>query len=984
MRPVELVISKLRGIRRSGKKWVALCPAHDDQHPSLSLSEGEDGRALLKCHAGCDLKSIVAAIGLTMSDLFVSGGGNSSAGPTNGSERDPGQESNIDWNAEADRCTAALSNEQRDDLARELGVSSAALAAVGVGLAESEDLRRWQAGGRGWNENYPEFAYTFPERDAAGQIVGLSIRAPDGRKGFPSGASRGLVLPSTLGERPGPKLCVEGPTDVAALETLGIPSIGRSSAASGAAIVSAIMRGQQLIVVGENDLKADGNWPGREGARKVAKKIAEAWGEPVEWCLPPASIKDIRAWLRLQIENGLDITDPTAVQAAGRRLLVLLRESATEETATRGDSTPCQRVPKYIPFPVHLLPEPLRSFIDRASEAIGCDPAFIALPLLAAAASAIGNTRRLRLKRGWAEPAIIWALVVAPSGTQKSPALGVIHRAIEELQRRALMDHDEELKRYKAKVYAYDVRRAAWVKKGGAGDPPEEPDKPVPERLYCSDTTIEALAPLLKDRWRGILLIRDELSGWLEGFNQYRNGKGGDVAHWLEMHGGRPSLIDRKTGNPKTIHIPCASVSIAGGIQPQVLARALGSKYFENGLAARFLLAYPPRTHRRWTESDIPEECESELLRIFERLYSLREDKSQDGQPIPRDVDLAPEAKRIWIEFFNEHGEEQFAMTGDLAAAWSKLEGYAARLALVIHYLRWAGGNATDDPRVDEESIKSGIELSRWFGNEAKGVYTILRETERQRELREFTDVIRNRGGTVTVREWQRIRTHPTSVMAETELQRLVDAEHGAWEYPKPSAQGGRPTKVFRLKEPGSESETPNENQRERVSSVSEDERESDSGQGSGSASRGDRGEHDVWSDETPSPVQDKGVQSESEYGVPDRGEDGSGEVPHSTASAGISPRQLRDSAEASDTDRTPSGESVAEVFSGDPGFEGFLDLLEQTFGELESAANARASPSTCAPSLSEPATQSDRPQDGAKPPGLLFEDADDSEVGYD
>jgi len=68
--PTELVLSKLPGAKRNGRGWKARCPAHDDQHPSLTVDEGDDGRALLCCHAGCSAESVVAAIGLKMTDLM--------------------------------------------------------------------------------------------------------------------------------------------------------------------------------------------------------------------------------------------------------------------------------------------------------------------------------------------------------------------------------------------------------------------------------------------------------------------------------------------------------------------------------------------------------------------------------------------------------------------------------------------------------------------------------------------------------------------------------------------------------------------------------------------------------------------------------------------------------------------------------------------------------------------------------------------------
>ena len=56
--------------RKSQSGWRAQCPAHDDNQPSLSVSEGREGKVLIRCHAGCETPSIVAAIGMTMRDLM--------------------------------------------------------------------------------------------------------------------------------------------------------------------------------------------------------------------------------------------------------------------------------------------------------------------------------------------------------------------------------------------------------------------------------------------------------------------------------------------------------------------------------------------------------------------------------------------------------------------------------------------------------------------------------------------------------------------------------------------------------------------------------------------------------------------------------------------------------------------------------------------------------------------------------------------------
>ena len=70
--PVQLLVERLHA-KRSGDGWKAKCPVHDDRDPSLSIREGSDGRALIKCHAGCQTNDILAAIDLKPRDLFVSG-----------------------------------------------------------------------------------------------------------------------------------------------------------------------------------------------------------------------------------------------------------------------------------------------------------------------------------------------------------------------------------------------------------------------------------------------------------------------------------------------------------------------------------------------------------------------------------------------------------------------------------------------------------------------------------------------------------------------------------------------------------------------------------------------------------------------------------------------------------------------------------------------------------------------------------------------
>src|SRR4029077_17389405 len=74
-------------IEESSGQWSARCPAHDDRKASLAIAVGDDGGAVLHCNAGCDIKAVVAALGLGFSDLMP--------GDRNGTRRKKGRHREI-------------------------------------------------------------------------------------------------------------------------------------------------------------------------------------------------------------------------------------------------------------------------------------------------------------------------------------------------------------------------------------------------------------------------------------------------------------------------------------------------------------------------------------------------------------------------------------------------------------------------------------------------------------------------------------------------------------------------------------------------------------------------------------------------------------------------------------------------------------------------------------------------------------------------
>jgi hypothetical protein len=68
---IENLLSKLDKVKRTGSgRYNALCPAHADKSPSLSVRELDDGRVLIHCFGGCDVHSVLAAAGASLGDLF--------------------------------------------------------------------------------------------------------------------------------------------------------------------------------------------------------------------------------------------------------------------------------------------------------------------------------------------------------------------------------------------------------------------------------------------------------------------------------------------------------------------------------------------------------------------------------------------------------------------------------------------------------------------------------------------------------------------------------------------------------------------------------------------------------------------------------------------------------------------------------------------------------------------------------------------------
>ncbi|TJW14936.1 MAG: DUF3987 domain-containing protein [Mesorhizobium sp.] len=271
-------------------------------------------------------------------------------------------------------------------------------------------------------------------------------------------------------------------------------------------------------------------------------------------------------------------------------------------------------------LPEKVLPLAIEHHARTHARLMGCDPAAIAMSCLVAAAAAIPDTIRLRMKRhdpSWHESARLWAALVGPPSRKKTPAMNRALEQVNKINARLVARYQSEMRDYEA--LPKEERRAAL--------------RPKKIRLRISDVSIEAVQDILKDTHTGLLLVRDELSGWLGGMDAYANtGKAGgkDRAFWLEAYNGGFMSIDR-IGRDTGGGVPNVSVSIIGGIQPDLI-REFSSKAQEDGLLARLsTIIVAPATAE--LDEPLPASFGDSFNRLIERLYALPGDNplDQDG-----------------------------------------------------------------------------------------------------------------------------------------------------------------------------------------------------------------------------------------------------------------------------------------------------------------------------------------------------------------
>jgi hypothetical protein len=379
-------------------------------------------------------------------------------------------------------------------------------------------------------------------------------------------------------------------------------------------------------------------------------------------------------------------------------------------------------------FPIEVFTVPWREWLRRASHGAGVRPEHVAVPLLGVASSLIGTARRVRASRSWSEPMTLWTCVVAAPGDRKTPGLNVTVRALDLIEKNnsaainaKRLTHETQVQKAKEAMKKWKADRQAALDANPPKEPPLmpidaiDPGNFIEPRLYATDPTIERLAALLQARPRGMMLIRDELTGLFANMGRYSGGS--DRPFWLEAWNGGRHVVERVSGS---IVVEQLLVGVVGSFQPDKLARAFAGD--EDGMYGRFLYAWPSAPDYRPLTNEASE-VEPELQNALTALIRLPAE-DVEGVFAPQTIWLSDGAIAKFEEFRQLVDKMKRGLDGHERQWFVKGETTVLRLAATLAFMAWAialgapsssgidGITGSLEPKsIDEQLITAAIRL---------------------------------------------------------------------------------------------------------------------------------------------------------------------------------------------------------------------------------------------------------------------------------
>jgi len=694
MADIQAILSQLNKVKGAGQgKWSALCPAHEDKNPSLSVGLGEDGKVLLHCHAGCSHKDILATLDLKEKDLF------------------------------SDTCYANAVSES----AEEAQADRIAEALLNNGKSASGVIGEVSSCTYDYVDSNGNLLYQVLRRSGKK----FRQRRPDGQGGWVwniKDTPRVLYNLPAVASAPVEEwvFIVEGEKDVDNLRALNIAATTNSGGTGKWNQVDddSVLNGRGVAILPDNDE------PGRKHANDVAMALHGKAKVVKIVELPGLSEKgDVSDWLakfkktdtsdpHLQLQKLAEEVD--AFEPAGLSLC-----EASSPSQTEGWPVP-QPIPDSLPsvkvFDPSLLPSTIRPWVADIAELMQCPIEFPAVCAMVAIAAMIGRRASIRpfQYNDWTAYPNLWGMLIGRPSLMKSPPMKQVLAPIRQLTELARDEYEAERKVYDRQVELVSIESkqakqdiASAMRDGKDVDVlsdkliPDLPEKPKRYRYTVNDTTIEALAEVLADNPNGVLVERDELMGFLQSLE--RPGQDGARSFYLESWAGDGTYESDRIGRGNT-RVSGACTSILGTIQPgplgMYLNEAIRGGTGDDGLMQRFQLSVWPDNPGEWKIVDrYPDKDARQLaFDVFCRLDHLNamtlgaetDIFSDSGVPFFRFDLTAQERFNDWITARQNHlrsDQEHPAMESHLV----KYRKLIPALSLIIHLAEEREGPIPDN-----------------------------------------------------------------------------------------------------------------------------------------------------------------------------------------------------------------------------------------------------------------------------------------------
>lgn len=331
-------------------------------------------------------------------------------------------------------------------------------------------------------------------------------------------------------------------------------------------------------------------------------------------------------------------------------------------------------------FPIDAFPPFCQDMMRAYQYCFGAAPDHYGLTMLTVAGTVLGNCV-WAVERGNTHPPLLYSVIVDKPGRGKTPIARECMRPLVKIEQQYREAHADALRRH----------REAHADSKGSTPPP-----PVGKEMILNDFTLESVYKVLQANPRGVIVYRDEVAGWLNSMNAYKN-KGGDEQFWLENYNSGLVKINRQKAD-RALFVRNCFASVLGTTQPAILAQfAEGNKAY-NGFLARILFSYPEDTAKISYNNRVPDSVFREKwAKIIERMYNLpcqitsAADDLSDAQIEPTLIHLSSKAATLYQEYYDKIATQVNESEDEIEqAVLTKFDSHVLRLALILTFLHWA------------------------------------------------------------------------------------------------------------------------------------------------------------------------------------------------------------------------------------------------------------------------------------------------------